>query len=58
MLLSQALDTWSIMLLKMVHLKIVSLGGVTRTTYWSGDVGVVTENNGNLVVTILRRSGQ
>ncbi|WP_213993551.1 hypothetical protein [Sodalis sp. dw_96] len=31
--------------------------GVARTTFWSGDVGVVTENNGNVVVTILRRSG-
>jgi filamentous hemagglutinin len=29
--------------------------GVSRTVYWSGNVGVVTENDGNLVVTILRR---
>ncbi|HHQ8344622.1 TPA: hemagglutinin repeat-containing protein, partial [Escherichia coli] len=34
------------------------VNGVTRTTYWSGDVGVVTENNSNIIVTILRRSGQ
>lgn len=34
------------------------VNGITRTTYWSGDVGVVTENNGNVIVTILRRSGQ
>lgn len=34
------------------------VNGVTRTTYWSGDVGVVTENNGNVIVTVLRRSGQ
>ncbi|MGM7884792.1 VENN motif pre-toxin domain-containing protein, partial [Yersinia enterocolitica] len=34
------------------------VNGVTRTTYWSGDVGVVTENNSNVIVTILRRSGQ
>ncbi len=34
------------------------INGVTRTTYWSGDVGVITENNGNVVVTILRRSGK
>jgi len=32
--------------------------GVPRTVYWSGDVGVVTENKGNVIVTILRRSGQ
>ncbi|WP_241825978.1 hypothetical protein [Izhakiella australiensis] len=34
------------------------VNGVSRTTYWSGDVGVVTENNGNVIVTVLRRSGQ
>ena len=34
------------------------VGGVARTTFWSGDIGVVTENNGNVIVTILRRSGQ
>lgn len=34
------------------------VNGVTRTTYWSGDVGVVTENSSNVIVTILRRSGQ
>ena len=28
------------------------VNGVTRTTYWSGDVGVVTENNSNIIVTI------
>ena len=30
--------------------------GVKRTVYWSGDVGVVTERNSKIVVTILRRS--
>ncbi|NDL64355.1 adhesin [Enterobacteriales bacterium SAP-6] len=34
------------------------VNGVTRTTYWSGDVGVVTENSGKIVVIILRRSGK
>ncbi|WP_218830736.1 hypothetical protein [Bordetella genomosp. 4] len=33
------------------------VNGVTRTTYWSGNVGAVTENGGNIVVTILRRGG-
>ena len=32
--------------------------GVSRTVYWSGNVGVVTENGGKLVVTILRRGSQ
>ncbi len=32
--------------------------GVPRTVYWSGGDGVVTENKGNVIVTILRRSGQ
>lgn len=31
--------------------------GVTRTTFWSGNVGVVTENNANIIVTVLRRGG-
>ncbi|MBI3563455.1 MAG: hypothetical protein HY080_17260 [Gammaproteobacteria bacterium] len=31
---------------------------VSRTVHWSGNVGVVTENGGNVVVTILRRSNQ
>jgi len=34
------------------------VNGVSRTVHWSGNVGVVTENNGRVVVTILRRSGQ
>ncbi|MBV7485431.1 hypothetical protein [Bordetella sp. BOR01] len=34
------------------------VNGVTRTTYWSGNVGAVTENGGNTVVTLLRRGGQ
>jgi len=32
--------------------------GIKRTVYWSGDVGVVTERGGKVVVTILRRSGK
>lgn len=32
------------------------VNGVKRTVYWSGDVGVVTERNSKIVVTILRRS--
>lgn len=32
--------------------------GVPRTVYWSGNVGVVTENSGKLVVTILRRASE
>ena len=32
------------------------VNGVKRTVYWSGDVGVVTERNSKVVVTILRRS--
>lgn len=32
--------------------------GVSRTIYWSGNVGVVTENEGNLVVSILRRGSK
>lgn len=32
--------------------------GVPRTVYWSGNVGVVTENSGRLVVTILRRASE
>ncbi len=32
------------------------VNGVERTVYWSGDVGVVAENNGKVIVTILRRS--
>ncbi|WP_367672570.1 DUF6862 domain-containing protein [Serratia symbiotica] len=32
--------------------------GIPRTVYWSGDVGVVTENKSNVIVAILRRSGQ
>ena len=32
------------------------INGVKRTVYWSGDVGVVTERNSKIVVTILRRS--
>ncbi|WP_392566605.1 VENN motif pre-toxin domain-containing protein [Utexia brackfieldae] len=33
-----------------------TVNGVERTVHWSGDVGVVTENNGKVIVTILRRS--
>ena len=33
-----------------------TVNGVERTVHWSGDVGVVTESNGKIVVTILRRS--
>jgi large exoprotein involved in heme utilization and adhesion len=29
--------------------------GVQRTVHWSGNVGVVTENGGKIVVTVLRR---
>jgi hypothetical protein len=29
--------------------------GVQRTIHWSGNVGVVTENSGKIVVTVLRR---
>lgn len=29
--------------------------GVQRTVHWSGNVGVVTENSGKIVVTVLRR---
>jgi filamentous hemagglutinin len=29
--------------------------GVPRTVHWSGNVGVVTENGGKIVVTVLRR---
>ncbi len=36
----------------------VVIDGVSRTVYWSGNVGVITENDGNLVVTILRRGNQ
>ena len=32
------------------------VNGVKRTVYWSGDVGVVTERNSKIVVTILRKS--
>ena len=32
--------------------------GIPRTVYWSGNVGVVTENSGKLVVTILRRASE
>ena len=32
------------------------VNGVKRTVYWSGGVGVVTERNSKIVVTILRRS--
>ncbi|WP_081295282.1 hypothetical protein [Gilliamella sp. Choc4-2] len=35
---------------------ISKVNGVERTVHWSGDVGVVTENNGKVIVTILRRS--
>ncbi|WP_387692636.1 hypothetical protein [Photorhabdus sp. RM71S] len=34
------------------------VNGITRTTYWNSDIGVVTEKNGNVVVTILRRSAK
>lgn len=34
----------------------VIVNGVKRTVYWSGEVGVVTENKAKVVVTILRRS--
>lgn len=30
--------------------------GIQRTIYRAGDIGVVTENNGNIIITILRRS--
>ena len=33
-----------------------TVNGVERTVHWSGDVGVVTESNGKIIVTILRRS--
>ncbi|MEY0290695.1 hypothetical protein AB7303_19960 [Providencia rettgeri] len=33
-----------------------SVNGVERVVYWSGEVGVVTENNAKVIVTILRRS--
>jgi filamentous hemagglutinin len=33
-----------------------TVNGVSRATYWSGDVGIVTESNGKFVVTVLRRS--
>ena len=29
--------------------------GVQRTVHWSGNVGVVTESSGKIVVTVLRR---
>ncbi|CAH5764633.1 hypothetical protein AB9E53_07930 [Escherichia coli] len=32
------------------------VNGVERAVYWSGEVGVVTENNASVIVTILRRS--
>lgn len=32
--------------------------GVPRTVYWSGNVGVVTEDSGKLVITILRRGSE
>ncbi len=30
--------------------------GIQRTIYRAGDIGVVTENNGSIIITILRRS--
>ncbi|MCX8754060.1 hypothetical protein, partial [Snodgrassella sp. B3837] len=33
-----------------------TVNGVERIVHWSGDVGVVTESNGKIIVTILRRS--
>ena len=33
----------------------VIVKGVARTVYWSGNIGVVTENSGKSVVTVLRR---
>ena len=33
-----------------------TVNGVERTVHWSGDVGVVTESNGKVIVTILRWS--
>lgn len=34
------------------------VNGIPRTVYWSGNVGVVTENSGRTVVTILRRASE
>lgn len=40
------------------NLNYTVVNGVPRVVYWSGNVGVVTENSGKLVVTILRRGGE
>tara|TARA_A100000171_G_scaffold13127_1_gene11058 strand:- start:1539 stop:1688 length:150 start_codon:yes stop_codon:yes gene_type:complete len=38
--------------------KITTVNGVNRTIYTSGNVSVVTENEGKTIITILRNSSE